>query len=176
MDQIRAEVMSIISNRFIFIGATCVFLTACTPEIVLKDSMSRYQQASYQVSIGDRKQDVLAILLPTQQKLRNDYPEYVRQPERFTQEGNYIEIHYFRSGWTSDGLVTDDEMTPYVFVNDRLSSVGWSALGGPKTHGKVVPQSNTFINSTPSSQPYQVPKIGITNCNMIGNTAYCREY
>jgi hypothetical protein len=38
-----------------------------------------------------------------------------------------------RTGWVSDGLTTDDEFTPYVFTDEVLTSIGWVALGGPKT-------------------------------------------
>ena len=50
-------------------------------------------------------------------------------------EGRAVEIYYFRSSRIPDGALTDDEVTPYVFVDGSLVSVGWAALGGPRTYG-----------------------------------------
>lgn len=65
-----------------------------------------------------------------------------KAPESYKKGDYIIEIYYFRSGWQPDGLTTDDEFTPYVFTNRILTSIGWTALGGARTQGQVVPQTN----------------------------------
>ena len=150
-------------------------LSACTTETYIRQSMSGYQQAAPRVQLGDSKSKALSILLPTQQEMMQERPDLSRSPDQFVKDGKTVEIYYMRSGWTSDGLTTDDEFTPYVFVDNKLVAIGWSALGGPRTTGQVVPQNN-YIDNGPSFQPYQMPNMGITNCNMIGNSMWCNQF
>ena len=53
-----------------------------------------------------------------------------------------------RSRRQPDGLTTDDEFTPYFFRNGRLAGIGWHQLGGAKSHGQVVPQTNVSTSTT----------------------------
>ena len=74
-----------------------------------------------------------------------------RPSEAFIKDGKKVEILYYRSAWTSDGLMTDDEYTPtpYVFENGRLVAIGWTTLGGPKNVAQRDQRSITTIrNST----------------------------
>ena len=57
--------------------------------------------------------------------------------DKYMKEGIAVEIIYFRSGWNSDGLTTDDEFTPYIFNDDKLVAIGWQVLGGAKTQGQA---------------------------------------
>jgi len=52
-------------------------------------------------------------------------------------DGKKIEIYYFRSGRQPDGLITDDEFTPYVFTDEVLTGIGWQVLGGPNSIGQI---------------------------------------
>jgi hypothetical protein len=114
----------------------CLAVSGCAAiedqmvERELEDAISKYNLTAPQVSLGDSKERVLAVLEPTQQGLRG---KLRRPPEAFTTEQGTTEIYYFRSAWMADGQSTDDEFTPYVFKNARLTSIGWQALGGPKT-------------------------------------------
>jgi len=38
-----------------------------------------------------------------------------------------------------DGMKTDDEFTPYLFIDGRLVGVGWAIVGGPRTKGQGPP-------------------------------------
>jgi len=99
-----------------------------------------------QVKVGDNKERVLELLLPTQEKLIGWEK---KAPESYKEGNDLIEIHYFRTGWQADGLVTDDEFVPYLFTNGELTSIGWTALGGPKTLGQVIqpaPVTNIEVN------------------------------
>jgi hypothetical protein len=60
----------------------------------------------------------------------------------YKKEGILVDILYFRSGWNSDGLTTDDEFTPYIFNDGKLVAVGWQFIGGKKSQGQ---SSDTII-------------------------------
>ena len=61
-------------------------------------------------------------------------PGFNRPQQQLVNDKNEpVLIVYCRTGWVADGLTTDDEFTPLVFTNNILTSVGWAALGGPKT-------------------------------------------
>lgn len=86
----------------------------------------------------------MARLNPTQESLPNTA---ARTPDSFLQDGNRIDIHYFRSGRTPDNLTTDDEFTPYVFTDGILTAIGWQALGGVRTTGQVVQPAPRVIQN-----------------------------
>ncbi len=92
-----------------------------------------YHQVASSIQLKQSKEDVLEVLLPTQVGLG----EYGRMAESFTKDGKTIEIHYMRSARIQDGNTTDDEFTPYSFVDNTLIAIGWQALGGAKTYGDV---------------------------------------
>lgn len=106
---------------------------ACVVGHSIDTSIYQYDSAKNQISLGDSKENVLAILEPTQEGLS---PNWKKFPEQYISNGIKVEIYYFRSGRVPDGVVTDDEFTPYVFHDGKLASIGWSALGGPKTRGQ----------------------------------------
>ena len=92
-----------------------------------------YHQVASSIQLKQSKEDVLEVLLPTQVGLG----KYGKMAESFTKGGKTIEIHYMRSARIQDGNTTDDEFTPYSFVDDTLVAIGWQALGGAKTYGDV---------------------------------------
>ena len=88
-----------------------------------------YESAADQVNIGDSRDEVLAILLPTQKN----------PPVRTTNqtEGQAtVETYYMRSGSQAEDLTTDEEITPYTVRNGELVGIGWSTLGKPKSQGR----------------------------------------
>lgn len=129
-------------RRWIFLGFL-VFLFAGCETLGLSKSIRQYYEVAPQVQIGDSKQEVLSLLLPTQGEL---LPWEKKPAEAYKENGNAIDIYYFRIGWQADGLVTDDEFVPYLFTNGELTAIGWTFLGGPKTIGQVIqPPSVTNI-------------------------------
>jgi hypothetical protein len=123
--------------RFMCCAAACVILTGCTNSV--RTAINTYEQASGQVEIGMEKEQVLAILEPAKEILPADEQ---RPPERYVDEnGQLVEIHYYRSSAYYDDMLTDDEFTPYVFRNGKLTAIGWAALGGPKTQGMPYPRT-----------------------------------
>ena len=109
-------------------------------------TVNEYVAAAPRVDLGMTKQQVLEILAPTQRRLRNIE---IKHPDRYIKDRVNVEILYFRSGWQSDGLTTDDEFTPYLFNDGKLVAIGWATLGGPKSQGQASPKTNISIqNST----------------------------
>jgi hypothetical protein len=93
----------------------------------ITQSIDQYHVAKSKVKLKDSMEEVLAILMSTQAKPSG---ELKRGP------GNWIDpnsdkavgLYYFRSGWQSDGRLTDDEVTPYLFINNTLVAIGWNAF------------------------------------------------
>ena len=94
-------------------------------------AIKKHQIAESQIYLGDSKESVLRKLQPTQVILT---PDLSKVPDRYTKQGVSVEIYYMRSGWQPDGLITDDEFTPYLFNDNKLVGIGWSALGIPYTN------------------------------------------
>ena len=42
--------------------------------------------------------------------------------------GDKVEIYYFRTARVPDGRTTDDELIPYLFIDDKLHAIGWTAV------------------------------------------------
>jgi hypothetical protein len=97
-------------------------------------SIAKYSDQARAIQLGDAKEKVLSILLPSQEDLKPDERKFA---ESFLKNDVRTDIYFFRSHRQADGLTTDDEFTPYVFTNGALTAVGWTAIGGPKTQGQV---------------------------------------
>lgn len=107
-----------------------------------------YIAAAPRVSLGMSKAEVIKILNPSQRRLSSTQ---IKQPDMYKKDGVLVEILYFRSGWQSDGLTTDDEFTPYLFNDNKLVAKGWEILGGPKSQGQAAPKTN--VNTTTIVRP-----------------------
>jgi hypothetical protein len=98
-------------------------------------SISKYYSVADQVELGNSKEQVLAILQPTQENLP---VVHRKRPDKYFQDEVLVEIYYMRSGHQGDGYTTDDEFVPYLFHDGKLVGIGWEVLGGPKTWaGKI---------------------------------------
>lgn len=114
-----------------------VLLAGCT-HMHIQRSIDDYNAVADQVQLGDKKADVLALLLPTQQGL----PQSDRKKSETYRQGDVVvEVFFMRVAFYMDGLVTDDEFMPYIFHDGELVGIGWQLLGGPKTQGQVQPPS-----------------------------------
>ena len=109
-------------------------MVGCSPGYRIDRAIAEYNSAMKQIQIGDSRNKVIPILDSTQQNLD---PKNRKNPDQLIKRGKKIFIYYARTGRQPDGLSTDDEFTPYVFVNDKLQSIGWHALGGPKSQGQA---------------------------------------
>lgn len=119
--------------------------------VILGGCVSPYQQTvddyvlvAPNVDLGMSKQQVIAILSPSQKRLGNTE---IKQPDRYVKDGVNVDIIYFRSGWQSDGLTTDDEFTPYLFNDGKLVAIGWATLGGAKSQGQATPTTNINVTN-----------------------------
>jgi hypothetical protein len=101
----------------------------------IRTAIDRHNDVSGQIDLGDTKEKVLSIILPTQEGLKV-FPHHQKRPEKYMKDGVRVEIHFVRGVNHVDGLRTDDEFIPYVFNDDILVGVGWAILGGPSTQGQ----------------------------------------
>lgn len=117
-----------------------VFLAGCglVAQQQADDGIARYFEARDQIRLGDDRDSVLAVLQPINETIP---PEMRRPSDQFKRDGALVEIYYARSARFPDNRSTDDEYTPYVFVNGVLESIGWQALGGPAT--RAQPRAST---------------------------------
>jgi hypothetical protein len=114
----------------------CVLLTGCAPisgimtESRIDGVIADYHRLAPQMHIGDTKEKVSAILGPLQDRLN---PNERKASQAFQRDGKLVEILYFRTQRIPDNMTTDDEFTPYVFIDGKLQAFGWSAFGIPIT-------------------------------------------
>ncbi|MBL0350187.1 MAG: DUF3192 domain-containing protein [Elusimicrobia bacterium] len=102
-------------------------------------AIRKHDQVSSAIQLGSSKEEVLSILEPIQQTLSR---KARKMPDRYLKDGKEYFIYYARSARQPDDLTTDDEFTPYVFVDGKLTGIGWAALGGPRTQGQAPAQIN----------------------------------
>lgn len=115
--------------KLLIVSALLVSLTGCVITSI-NGSIREYNEHQGLVELGDSKSVVINKLKRASERL----PEKLyRNPDKYKANGKYYEIIYYRSSWTSDGLNTDDEYTPYLFENNELIAIGWQTLGGPKS-------------------------------------------
>ena len=113
--------------------ALLLLLGACAGPGTISGAIRAYEAVAPQVALGQSKAEVLAILQPTQAELSS---RQTKPSESFMEEEVLKEVYFFRSRSFNDGLVTDDEFTPYVFEDGVLVAIGWTAIGGPKTQAQ----------------------------------------
>ena len=125
-------------------GVFMCLLCGCSNSVEL--AIERYHTASPQVQLGMERDQVLLILTPTQEGLPL---RHSKEPEMYYEvvdgQSRFVEIFFFRSQTNYDGILTDDEFTPYVFHDGKLVAVGWTAIGGPKTQAQPIPQQHIQI-------------------------------
>jgi uncharacterized protein YcfL len=121
-----------------------LILTGCAPSRY-QLTVDEYVAAAPKVSLGMSKEEVIDILKPSQQRLKNTE---IKQSDIYEKDGVLVEILYFRSGWQHDGLTTDDEFTPYLFNDGKLVAVGWAVLGGPKSQGQATSDTKVYTHQT----------------------------
>jgi hypothetical protein len=105
----------------------------------IDSAIKSYENVAEQVNLGDNKDSVLAILIPTQARLTS---KLKKPPEKYIKNNVLVEIYFMRSGRQPDGLTTDDEFTPYTFNDGKLVGIGWQVLGGPSSQGQTQPTTN----------------------------------
>ena len=124
---------SINFKKYFFIVPLFFLLLGCVATQTITDAIESYELKAGQVSLGDTKEQVLNILIPTQLNLSS---QFSKPPEKYIENDKIKEIFFFRSRSFADGIVTDDEFMPYIFEDNILVAIGWTAIGGPKTQAQ----------------------------------------
>tara|TARA_B100001093_G_scaffold512882_1_gene583620 strand:+ start:799 stop:1308 length:510 start_codon:yes stop_codon:yes gene_type:complete len=152
-----------------------IFIGGCA-EIAMDNNLYEYKRVQHTISLGDSKNRVLGTLLPMMQDLPSNWK---RPADQYLVNDDRYYVHYHRTGWTSDGLLTDDELTPYVFKNDVLVSIGWQALGGVKTTGNAAAasanqraQSQALIDLGQEMLKTPTPSTTTSTCRVTGTGAF----
>jgi len=119
------QLLQLTCHKFGIVALVVALLSVagCAPNPVTQNAVADYKSVASQISIGDAREHVLAILQTNQQVIPSHFK---RQPERYLSYGEQVEIHFVRTGLSSGGNNNDDDFTPYVFKNDVLVSVGWT--------------------------------------------------
>jgi len=120
-------------------------LGGCVPVSVYQQTVDAYVAAYPQIDLGMTKVQVADVLRSSQAGLSNSD---IKQPDRYIKDGVAVDIIYYRSGWQSDGIISDDEFTPYLFNDNKLVAIGWHSIGGAKSQGQA---RNTTYNSSSST-------------------------
>jgi len=137
-----------------------ISLLGCA-ETAYQTGSKQYQSVKNFISLGDSLNDVLAILEPAQADMN---PDWLRSASQYMDGGTSMYIHFQRTGRTPDGLVTDDEFTPYIFANRKLVAIGWETIGGVQSRGEQrlpEPESEWRRDTT-------------TVCTQVGNNIICQ--
>jgi len=113
---------------------------SCTAVSRIDRTIKRYNAAVDQIRLGDSRERVVQILSPTQRDLP---PENSKASEQYIRDGQIYQIDYYRTARQPDGFTTDDEFTPYLFVNDKLLAIGWQALRSYRDIPSIPGQSES---------------------------------
>lgn len=117
--------MKIIKSFILFI-----MLSGCYADTAIIE----YNQNKHMINLGDSISKALPIL----ENMQSSVPaSWLRSPDQYIEGGKNYYIHYQRTGHTEDGIMTDDEFTPYIFADKKLVAIGWTVLGGPKSYGNA---------------------------------------
>ena len=119
--------------RVSMLVALVMVLQGCATGQTVRSAIDAYEKVAPTVELGQHKDQVLAVLLPTQEGLS---AKSTRPPESYLEDSKRVEVYFFRIRTFSDGLLTDDEFIPYVFREGVLEAIGWTAIGGPKTQAQ----------------------------------------
>lgn len=103
------------------------------PNRVFTNSMNKYRNIRPTINIGDSKDPTIAKLETIQKSFIKYIPENRPMESAQLKNGKTVDVFYMRTDWYEDNLTTDDEYTPYVFVDGQLAAIGWDVLGGPKS-------------------------------------------
>ena len=117
--------MKFFKNLILFIVVTGCFADTAIIE---------YSQKKHMISLGDSIHKALPILNNIQKSVPANW---LKSADQYNKGGKNYYIHYQRTGHTEDGVMTDDEFTPYVFADSKLVAIGWEVLGGPRSYGNA---------------------------------------
>lgn len=124
-------------KKFLIVPSLFLALGGCL-ESPYQKVVDDYVAVAQNVNLGMNMQQVDGILAASQAPLSSTE---TKRPDKYIKSGVNVDIVYYRSGWNSDGLTTDDEFTPYIFNDGKLVAIGWQTIGGPKSQGQASDSS-----------------------------------
>jgi uncharacterized protein YceK len=68
-----------------------IVFSGCSDIRSLTNSVKEYKKVSGQIKLGDTKENVLSILLPTQKEL-DKYPWWQKLPEKYIKDNVLVEV------------------------------------------------------------------------------------
>jgi len=104
----------------------CLILVVSAGCVTQYAALNEYAKVQNQFVMGMSRNDFYTLAAPV---IQNTTSDARRDSQFYVDEGRKFEIVYLRSGWISDGASTDDEYTPFIFVDDVLVAKGWKTLG-----------------------------------------------
>ena len=108
------------------IATYAILLMGCTTSPTAPEV---YASVKDQVRLGMSRASFNEVMRPVSDSTRSNWR---RSDETFTENGSVVDIAFVRSSHVSDGVLTDDEYTPYVFRDGTLVAFGWRSIGGMK--------------------------------------------
>lgn len=132
--------------RIVYAGVLTGLLLLAGCASPVSEAILKFHEAASNVQLGAERDAVLLILEPTQATL----PLAERKaPEQYfeTEDGRQrlVEIFFYRSRTNHDGILTDDEFTPYIFHDGKLAAIGWTTIGGPQTQAQPKTEQHIHI-------------------------------
>lgn len=128
--------------KTVVVVLSILVLTSCTSLSTTSSAINAYLEISQSIELGQSKAEVVEKLQLAQQNLS---VKQRKAKEQYYHEDVLREIYFARSASYPDGILTDDEFTPYVFEDGKLVAIGWTALGGAKTQAQVRDNDSVHI-------------------------------
>lgn len=136
-----------------------IFATLALPAILLigcatgPSAPEVYASIKDQVRLGMSRASFNELMRPVSDSTRSDLK---RSDETYTENGSVVDIAYIRSSLVRDGVVTDDEYTPWVFRDGVLVAFGWRPIGGMKLTSADVIKAQAKATKEYSSKTLQM--------------------
>ena len=141
-------------NLFVVIVITFIF-NGCVPISSMHSAVLDYKVIAPKISIGDDKEYVLSMLIPSQASIPR---QMQRKPEKFMNYGEAVDIYFLRTEINSGDLNSDDDFTPYVFKKGILSFVGWRYVSRSSYHGQALEAMSAGNSSARTNLLVDVPR------------------
>ena len=165
-----SAVASGMSPRWVLTIGLTLFMAACgtIDSSTNRAAADHHTAASPSATIGMTEEAFLALMAPALQP-----DAEVKRTDQYTRGGKTFKVYYPRSAVIADGALTDDEVTPYFFLDSLLVAVGWDFMGGPRYTSRDVQEEkdalrrhhinkgNDALLSNPNNQ---------INCGTTGGT------
>lgn len=123
--------LSFILRRLI-VNFVLIFVIACEstffPSVyTVKSAIAAYKDRMELVDLGDSKEKFIELVYSEQQNLPM---EHTRPPTKYYKDNMKVEVYFVRSAgaWVTEGEVSSDEFTPYLFIDEILVAIGWPAV------------------------------------------------